>query len=152
MRLFIVIAAFFGILIDCNSQITSDLDWIIGSWVMKSDGFELTETWSKADAGFYAGKGVGLSGKDTVFFEEMQIVNLRDTIFYMVKTTGQNGNKSVPFKLVNKGLNTFVFENLMHDFPSVIVYRKKDENHLEAWIEGHKNGLIQTETFEFERK
>lgn len=152
MKLICVIVSFLGLIGNLQSQELNDLSWIEGSWVMKSAGFELTETWSRTNSGFYVGKGVGLSGKDTVFYEEMQVINLRDTIFYSVKTRGQNENNSVPFRLINKGLNTFIFENLMHDFPSVIVYRKIDEDHMEAWIEGRKNGVIQAETFKFERK
>jgi len=40
---------------------------------------------------------------------------------------------------------------MSHDFPNTIIYRKKDENSLDAWIEGKKNGIIKTENFEFKK-
>jgi len=149
-RLYIFIV-FAGLIGELQSQTVNDLSWILGSWVMKSEGFELTETWTKTNEDLYIGKGIGLAGKDTVFQEEMQLSFRENGIFYIVKAHGQNNNEFVLFKLMNQGLNTFVFENMNHDFPNVIVYRKMGENRLDAWIEGRKKGIVKTENFEFKK-
>lgn len=149
-RLYILIV-FVGLIGELQSQTVNDLNWILGSWVMKSEGFELTETWTKTCDSLFIGKGIGLAGKDTVFQEEMQLSFRENGIFYIVKAHGQNNNEFVLFKLMNQGLNTFVFENMNHDFPNVIVYRKMGESRLDAWIEGRKKGIIKTENFEFKK-
>jgi hypothetical protein len=149
-RIFIVLA-FLGIIGKLHSQTVNDFNWLIGSWEMKSEGFELSESWTQKSDVLLIGKGIGLAGKDTVFQEEMQLSFRDNGIFYVVKAHGQNKDEFVSFKLVNQGLNTFVFENMNHDFPNVIVYRKLDENHLNAWIEGRMKGIIKTENFEFKK-
>jgi hypothetical protein len=83
-RLYIFIV-FAGLIGELQSQTVNDLSWILGSWVMKSEGFELTETWTKTNEALYIGKGIGLTGKDTVFQEEMQLSFRENGIFYIVK-------------------------------------------------------------------
>ncbi len=146
-----ILTAFLGMFGELKSQTVNDLSWILGSWVMKTDGFELTETWIQNSEILFTGNGIGLVGKDTVFQEEMQLSFRENGIFYIVKAHGQNNNEFVLFKLMNQGLNTFVFENMNHDFPNVIVYRKMGESRLDAWIEGRKKGIIKTENFEFKK-
>jgi hypothetical protein len=146
-----ILTAFLGMFGELQSQTVNDLSWILGSWVMKTEGLELTETWIQNSEILFTGKGIGLVGKDTVFQEEMQLSFRENGIFYIVKAYGQNNDGFVSFKLVNHGFNTFVFENMSHDFPNTIVYRKKDENSLDAWIEGKKNGIIKTDNFEFKK-
>jgi uncharacterized protein YfaT (DUF1175 family) len=151
MKIFFVIIAFIGNIDLAKSQIFNDLNWLLGSWKMKQEGVEFSEIWTKNDSTSFSGKGIGITGNDTIFYEEIQLQFNQGEICYNVKSIEQNDNETVSFKLVNHGINTFVFENINHDFPSLIVYKRKDESHMEAWIEGRQNGVIKSESFEFLR-
>ena len=151
MRVFFVIIALIGNIDLAKSQTFNDLIWLLGSWRMEQDGVEFAEIWTKNDSTNFSGKGIGVSGSDTIFYEEIQLQFKEGEICYNVKSRGQNDNETVSFKLVNHGINTFVFENINHDFPSLIIYKRKDESHMEAWIEGRQNGVIKSESFEFIR-
>ena len=151
MRIFFLFIALIGNIVLAKSQTFNDLNWLLGSWRMKQDGVEFAEIWTKNDSTNFSGKGIGVSGSDTIFYEEIQLQFKEGEICYNVKSRGQNDNETVSFKLVNHGINTFVFENINHDFPSVIVYKRIDESHMEAWIEGRIGESIKTENFEFTR-
>lgn len=151
MKIFFLIIAFIGNIDLVNSQTFNDLNWLLGSWRMKQEGVEFAEIWTKKDSTSFSGKGIGVSGNDTIFYEEIQLQFKQGEICYNVKSRGQNDNETVSFKLVNHGINTFVFENIEHDFPSLIIYKRLNENHMEAWIEGKINGIVKSESFDFER-
>lgn len=151
MRNLLVFVALFGNISFAKSQTFNDLNWLLGSWKMKQEGVEFSEIWTQIDSFNYSGKGIGVAGKDTIFYEEIQLQFQQDGIYYKVKSRGQNDNEFVSFKLVNHGLNTFIFENIKHDFPSLIIYKRLNDNHMEAWIEGRENGIIKTEEFDFIR-
>lgn len=151
MRIIFVIIALIGNIDLAKSQTFNDLNWLLGNWKMKQEGVEFAEIWTKNDSISFSGKGIGVSGNDTLFYEEIQLQFKRGEICYNVKARGQNENETVSFKLVNHGINTFVFENINHDFPSLIIYRRLNDNHMEAWIEGKVNGVVKSQSFDFER-
>lgn len=151
MRILLVFVALLGNIGLVKSQKFNDLNWLLGGWKMKQESVEFSEIWTKTDSCNYRGKGIGVSGKDTIFYEEIQLQFLQDGIYYKVKSRGQNDNEFVSFKLVNHGINTFVFENINHDFPSLIIYKRINDNQMEAWIEGRENSIIKSEAFDFIR-
>ena len=68
----------------------------------------------------------------------MRIELLDSNIFYTVYV--EHNKREVSFKLIKITTDKAVFENPEHDFPTRIIYMKKDKNTLHARIEGIRNG------------
>jgi hypothetical protein len=78
-----------------------------------------------------------VQGSETAFFEYLCIQHTQDGVFYMASPKGKQ--PPTPFKLVSHDENAATFENLDHDFPQRVIYRR--EGHvMHARIEGTRNG------------
>ncbi|MBL7788397.1 MAG: hypothetical protein JNL75_01030 [Chitinophagales bacterium] len=69
-------------------------------------------------------KGISYTLKNGVFKlnEYLDIKAIDNEVYYIPAVIGQNFNKEIRFKL-QKVDNSFNFENPLHDFPKVIVYK-----------------------------
>lgn len=122
---------------DLNKAWT-DLQFMVGTWRIET-GTEM-EKWEYVSDKELRGKGFALNGRDTILKEVIQLIFNETGIHYVVKVKGQNNNQSIQFTLKDTHKSTFVFENMEHDFPQRINYRKISDTLIMAWIEGEKNG------------
>ncbi|MGH9814264.1 MAG: DUF6265 family protein, partial [Candidatus Acidiferrales bacterium] len=53
------------------------------------------------------------------------------------------------FKLIKLEGPSVVFENLAHDFPQRIIYKKNADGTLDARVEGERNGQLSGQDFHF---
>jgi len=61
------------------------------------------------------------------------------------------GAKPVVFKLTKNSDNEAVFENLQHDFPQRIIYRRESADALFARVEGSEKGVNKAIDFRYKR-
>jgi hypothetical protein len=127
-------------------------DWLIGRWEIINNDFEMYEIWTKINECNYNAESFVLAHGDTVFYEFVRLEQVRDEYFYCVSVFDQNNADEISFKMVSDSNNTFVFENLEHDFPQRIVYKNLDHNKIHVYIEGHVEGEYKREDFEFFRQ
>ena len=93
------------------------------------------------------GAGRTVQGEKLVEFE-MVVIRERDgRLAYEAHPSGQ---PSTVFLSRTVGDNEVVFENLKHDFPQRVGYRR-DGDSLKAWIEGPRNGQTQRVEFPYRR-
>ena len=112
-----------------------DLSWISGGWQTVPGGRTQTdEHWSKVAGGSLIGMSRTISGERTVFFEFLRIETRGNEIFYVAHPRAKN--PGTDFKLVKLSGQQAVFENLAHDFPKRIIYRKNADGSLTARVEG----------------
>jgi hypothetical protein len=79
-----------------------------------------------------------IKGGRTVEYEFLQIRAQNDgKLAYMAMPSGQ---AAAAFPLLRHGENELVFENLAHDFPQRILYRRTGASTLTARIEGGDKG------------
>ncbi len=115
------------------------LAWMQGCWVA-SDGAEAGsgEQWMAAAGGTVLGTSRTIKNGKTVAYEFIQI---RETepgkLAYIVQPSGR---PETTFPLLRQSENEFVFENLAHDFPQRIIYRRDGGKVLNARIEGMSKG------------
>jgi len=131
--------------------------WLEGNW--KQDGKEEYEKWQTINdtmiggiSYHYAQEEHDKDETDIYFDESIRLIVRRGNYFYIPKPQGENNGKEVEFKITSFTTNSFVAENLMHDFPQLIVYELKDPTHLHAYIEGKSKGKTRRIDFLFTKE
>jgi len=142
-----------AMLVPClgGAQTRNDFMWLLGRWEISGEPVVQTETWTVGSDSLLRGRGLSVRGRDTLFHEEIVLEIGDGEVFYVVKAYGQNQNEAVKFRMMEAGPERYVFENPQHDFPSRIVYVRKDADHLEAYIEGMQEGQSQRVDFPMKR-
>ncbi|NHN24840.1 hypothetical protein FIA58_004040 [Flavobacterium jejuense] len=125
--------------------------WLIGTWENKTPKGIIYETWNKSNDSQFSGKSYIIKEKDTIIFENIQLVQKQDGLFYIPIV--KNQNSGLPVRFVSKIISEteLVFENLQHDFPQIISYKKINSDSLVAEISGTKNGQKRRQTFPMKR-
>jgi hypothetical protein len=113
------------------------LGWMAGCWTMQAGASTIEETWTTPAGGMMLGTSRTMRGGKTVFHEFMRISMEKGEVIYTPRIGSRE--KPVDFKLVRQGEGEVMFENLAHDFPQRIIYRKAAEG-LFARIEGGRGG------------
>lgn len=108
--------------------------FMTGNWESVDGSMAIEERWSPVAGGTMLGTGRTISGDKTVFFEFLRIEGRADGVFYVAQPKGRH--PGTEFKLVRAGEREAVFENLAHDFPKRIIYRKEADGGLMARVEG----------------
>ncbi len=125
-----------------------DLSWMAGSWTLEDGGKTVRETWSTPLDGAMAGVGqTSRSGKPPSF-EFMTITREAAGPTFTAYVQGQ---PATPFVLKPGGAaDEAVFENLAHDFPQRVIYRRCGED-LCARIEGVMDGKLEAMDWRYRR-
>jgi hypothetical protein len=110
----------------------ADLAFMAGSWQI--DGPPLIEEhWLKPAGRTLLGMSRVYGGDQTYFFEFLRVEQRKDGIFYVAQP---KGGPPTEFRLTKVAANEAVFENLQHDFPKRIIYKKLPDGSLHARTEG----------------
>jgi hypothetical protein len=129
------------------------MNWLLGNWENEMPEGVLIETWTKENDSTFSGTTYFIiNKKDTVHSEAIILTQLNDELVYRPTVKGQNNDESVDFKLISESENTFTFENLKHDYPQKIVYKKVNETSLVATISGMQQGKQSTESYPVKKK
>lgn len=137
-----------------TSKYTSDIkkaEWLIGTWENNTSKDTIYETWKKNNDNELSGMSYIIKDKDTIVYENIQLVQEKDKLVYIPIVKNQNGGLPVRFTAKMVSENHMVFENLQHDFPQIISYTQTDTNALVAEISGSKNGRERKQTFPMKR-
>lgn len=126
--------------------------WFMGDWENLVNDAHFTEIWSQKNDSTLLGKSFVTVKNDTVFAEEVNLLQRNDSLFYIVNVKGQNNEKPVSFHLTKAAKNELVFENPQHDFPTKITYKKITDDLMVATISGMKDGKQSSDEYEFKRK
>jgi hypothetical protein len=124
------------VFISCGGSKLDGLDFLAGTWKVVDK--EQYEVWNKEEGGL---SGYSYTAKDgqkkTV--ETLAIKQINDQIVYEAIVPEQNEGKTIQFVLNTKNKDVFSFENLAHDFPKKIQYKKLEKNKLEVFVLGEND-------------
>lgn len=137
MAIFIWMAAL-GVAQPATPVPDPDLDWLAGYWLSCEDGVEVSETWSDRRGGIMLGSSI-TSGNDAFGWEQTRIEAGEGGLSFHALPRAQ---PPAAFRLVRSGPGEAVFENLEHDFPQRVIYRR-DGDQLTGRIEGVTGGRDQ---------
>jgi hypothetical protein len=126
-----------------------DLSWMSGDWETAPGRTQIEEHWTKPSGGALLGVGRTIAGGKMVFFEYLRIEARGTEIFYVAQPKGRT--PGTDFKLVKSSDGEAVFENLQHDFPKRIIYRKQADGGLTARIEGDGTEKEKPQEFKYRR-
>ena len=104
----------------------ASLAWLSGTWVGEdANDLATVEHWLAPEGGTMLGVGRTTMDGRTVFFEYLRIEAEHPGIAYLASPRGQD--PPTRFAAVEQGLGSITFENLDHDFPQRIEYRREDD-------------------------
>lgn len=125
----------------------ADLAWIGGSWINEADGTVTREVWHPPLAGAMSGVGQVTKPGKPPWFEFMTITTEAAGPTFTAYLEGQ---PATPFVLKPGGGDEAVFENLAHDFPQRVIYRRCEAD-LCGRIEGTVNGKLESMDWRYRR-
>jgi uncharacterized ubiquitin-like protein YukD len=142
------------ILVGCHTKSLDHyrLDAWKGRWESSDSTGNFIETWKKINDTLYQGRGIMIANKDTLFSEDIKLIYKKNTVHYVVKAEGQNGEEEVRFELTKFANDTWIFENPQHDFPKRITYYLKSTGSLIATIEGLQGTVPKIIILQFKSK
>jgi hypothetical protein len=108
------------------------LAWMAGAWTMEKDGVTTRETWLSPMGGTMAGVTQTNRPGRAADVEFATISNEPAGVTFTARVKGQ---PPTPFVLKPSADGEAVFENLKHDFPQRVIYRRC-ESDMCARIEG----------------
>lgn len=150
MRYLILCILFF--LFSCREResesmlIGNTMVWIVGDWIRENEeaGKVTYEKWSRADDLTFIGHGYTIQNNDTIFNEDLKLINTGDEWELQVS---ENNKSRIRFLVTEQEVNNFTAENPSHDFPNTIKYYR-DGDKLRAQISGKEISI----DFEFKRQ
>ena len=136
-----------------QAEHTLKIDALLGEWQdqLDSTGTMFHEQWEKGMDGSYVGLGFVLSGKDTVFIEQLAILTSDSGTYYAATTRAQNEGATIHFKMVHDQ-DSMVFANPTHDFPQRIVYAPGDADDWNVSVSGISKGKFAVDRYHFTRR
>ncbi|WP_445454727.1 DUF6265 family protein [Flavobacterium sp. 25HG05S-40] len=158
MKNIVVLALFIATLIGCQNKSEKKFDklhkmeWLVGNWEQKLPDGVVSEIWIKENDSTYSGKSYFIKEKDTVHLERIILTQKNETLLYIPTVSGQNNDEPVTFTMTSDAENTFSFENLAHDYPKKITYKKVSPTSLIATISGTQQGKLSQESYPMTKK
>lgn len=107
--------------------------WLAGCWELRTQNRLTLEMWMPPGGGMMLGASRTVVGGVTREFEHLRLRPEGATLAYVALPSGQK-ETTFPAKHVSDSL--LVFENLQHDFPQRVMYRKRGADSVVARIEG----------------
>ena len=129
----------------------NQLSWLTGCWTLSRGPLLIEEHWSKPTSGHIIGFSRTTRGGKAASWEFLTILTSpTGDITYNPRLS--SNQPPVAFKLVKQSDSEVTFENLTHDFPQRIIYRKSPEgDSLHARIEGEVQGKLRSQEFPYRR-
>lgn len=111
--------------------------WMAGCWELRAGTRVTTEMWMPAAGGLMIGGSRTVANGVLREFEHLRLRARGDTLVYTAIPSGQ---RETDFRSTGQADSVLVFENLAHDFPQRIIYRRRGPDSLVARIEGPAAG------------
>ena len=126
-----------------GSATVEQVAWLTGCWEYKTEKRTVEEHWMAPRGHTMLGAGRTVQGEKLLEFEMVLIREQDGQLAYESRPSAQPMAVFLSRTIAEREV---VFENLRHDFPQRIGY-KRDGDSLLAWIEGPRKG--QTHRIEF---
>jgi hypothetical protein len=126
----------FWLLFACSESKISRADFMAGTW--KMEGKEQYEVWEPAGNGELKGYSYKFQNNQKIISETLSIKIIDHHIVYEANVPDQNEGKSISFTLNDSIKEYLSFENIGHDFPKKIQYRRITKDEIEVSVLGEE--------------
>ncbi|HLU86907.1 MAG TPA: DUF6265 family protein [Taishania sp.] len=131
---------------------TSRPNWLIGKWVHEDEDGVLHEDWKENNDSTYSGTSYLIRDNDTIFFENLRIRQIGDSIFY----ESLSDDKIIPISKVYKGIYdevaSFMVENTLFSFPRTIRYNNLNDTLMIIEVSGEIDGSKEVQPYQMVKK
>lgn len=126
------------------------LAWLQGCWTSPAGGGDrvVDEQWMGPRGGTMMGMSRTVVGGT---LREYELVLIRTMPSGLVYEAHPSGQKSATFPAKEQTDASIVFEDLAHDFPQRIGYRRESADSITAWIEGTNDGRSRKVEYPYRR-
>lgn len=128
------------------------MEWLVGEWEQKLPEGIVTEIWKKENDSTLSGKSFFIKEEDTIHSETIVIKQHNDSLLYIPTVKGQNNDEPITFTLSSDVEDNYAFENLTHDYPQKISYKKINGTTLMTTISGIQQGKSSQESYSLTKK
>jgi hypothetical protein len=122
------------LLIACSDNEISRVDFMVGTW--KMEGKEQYEVWESTNNKELNGYSYKLNDNQKIITETLSIKIIENNFIYEATVPDQNEGKAIPFTLNNEIKEYLSFENIKHDFPKKIQYKRLNDDEIEVTVLG----------------
>ena len=122
--------------------------WLAGCWERSTGPRIVEEQWMRPRAGLMLGASRTVHGDSLVDFEQVRLLERDGHLIYAAEAAGQ---PPAEFESTAVSDTAVVFENLAHDFPQRIIYRRRGADSLVARIEGSRGGQMRGRDFPYRK-
>jgi hypothetical protein len=107
---------------------------MVGTW--KMDGKEQYEVWETTKNKELRGYSYKINDNQKTITETLSIKKIENNIIYEATVPDQNEGRTIQFTLNNEILEYLSFENINHDFPKKIQYKRINDDEIEVTVLG----------------
>jgi hypothetical protein len=122
--------------------------WMAGCWERRTGDRLVEEHWLAPRGGLMLGSGRTTRGDSVVEYEQTRISAAGDTLIFAAQPSGQ---PAAEFRAIRPAGDEVRFENLAHDFPQRVIYRRAGADSLVARVEGMRRGQLRAFDFPYGR-
>jgi hypothetical protein len=121
-----------------GAQTVQPPSWLAGCWEQRTGNRVSLEMWMPPAGGLMLGASRTIVGGAVREYEQVMIKADTGKLVYTATPSGQ---ATASFTSTNVTDTSFTVENLQHDFPQRIIYRRRGADSLIARIEGGTRGF-----------
>jgi hypothetical protein len=122
--------------------------WLHGCWEQVSAQRTVEEQWMAPRGRSMLGMSRTVRDGTLLEYESVMIREDGGSLVYDARPSGQ---PPASFRAKDVSSNAVVFENLQHDFPQRVGYRRDGADQITGWIEGTLNGKPRRTAFPYRR-
>jgi hypothetical protein len=126
----------------------AQVGWLAGCWQLAEGDRIVEEQWTRPLGGLMLGVGRTVRGDSLVEYEQVRLFEREGRLVYAAAPSGQ---PPAEFTSVAVSDTAVTFENLGHDFPQRVRYRRPGPDSLLARVEGRRRGTLGGVDFGYRR-
>jgi hypothetical protein len=122
--------------------------WIAGCWELSAGARRIEEQWMRPRAGLMLGVSRTVVGDSLREYEQVALFERGGRLVYAAAPARQ---APAEFESIAVSDSAVTFENLTHDFPQRIIYRRRGADSLVARVEGMRGGQPRGSDYPYRR-
>lgn len=131
-----------------QSARVAQVGWLAGCWQLADGSRTVEEQWTRPLGGIMLGLGRTVRGDSLVEYEQVRLFEREGRLVYAAAPSGQSPAEFVSVAVADSAVT---FENLAHDFPQRVRYRRLGSDSLVGRVEGLRRGTVRGIDFPYRR-